>query len=366
MVGGRDKGSNLDRERTAMRDAAGTVLLFTFPEGKPRWRQFSAGLALDVVAIALLSTITFSIPRATEYHYTSIELVAPDLSQPAKIVTPKPRIVPPSAARLEQIAPVKPTEIQPSKLPQPEIAEIKPPVVAPAPVPAPKFDSPIVDKPAGPKIKDAVKTDLFAGSSAKPTLNKPAHEVQTGGFGDPNGVPPNPNSHGKPNIATVGSFDLPAGGGQGNGSGGTHGARGTVASAGFGNGIATEGGEGGRGSGAQGKVQLAAFGEAAPAEPSKPSPHVEQAATTAVSIESKPQPVYTSEARQLRIEGEVLLRVVFTADGRVRVENVIRGLGHGLDEAAVRAAQGIQFKPAQRAGHAVDSNATLHIVFQLS
>ena len=38
----------------------------------------------------------------------------------------------------------------------------------------------------------------------------------------------------------VGSFDLPAGGGYGNGSGGNSGARGTVASAGFGNGVAAQ------------------------------------------------------------------------------------------------------------------------------
>jgi len=57
---------------------------------------------------------------------------------------------------------------------------------------------------------------------------------------------------------------------------------------------------------------------------------------------------------------------VFTADGHVQVMNVVRGLGHGLDEAAQRAAQGIRFTPATRDGHAVDSNAILHIIFQLS
>jgi len=32
----------------------------------------------------------------------------------------------------------------------------------------------------------------------------------------------------------------------------------------------------------------------------------------------------------------------------------------------VRAAERIKFKPAQREGKAVDSNATLHIIFQLA
>jgi len=48
------------------------------------------------------------------------------------------------------------------------------------------------------------------------------------------------------------------------------------------------------------------------------------------------------------------------------VVRVVKGLGHGLDEAAVRAAQQIRFKPASRGGNAVDFPATVHIVFQLA
>jgi TonB family protein len=80
----------------------------------------------------------------------------------------------------------------------------------------------------------------------------------------------------------------------------------------------------------------------------------------------KPNPVYTEEARRLRLEGEVLLEVVFGASGELRVLRVVRGLGHGLDEAAVRSAQQIRFKPAKREGQAVDSVATLHVRFQLA
>ena len=80
----------------------------------------------------------------------------------------------------------------------------------------------------------------------------------------------------------------------------------------------------------------------------------------------KPKPDYTDEARKLKIEGEVLLRVLFAAGGEVRVLDVIRGLGRGLDENAIRAAQQIRFKPAQRDGQPVDSTATVHIVFQLA
>jgi TonB family protein len=88
------------------------------------------------------------------------------------------------------------------------------------------------------------------------------------------------------------------------------------------------------------------------------------AAPTAVEILSKPRPLYTDEARQLRIEGEVLLEVLFSASGTARVERILRGLGHGLDEAAAASAANIRFRPAQRAGQPVDQLATVHITFQ--
>ena len=64
----------------------------------------------------------------------------------------------------------------------------------------------------------------------------------------------------------------------------------------------------------------------------------------------KPKPAYTREARDLGLEGEVVLDVLFTASGDVRVLTVMRGLGHGLDEAAVRAAQARRACRARRAG----------------
>jgi TonB family protein len=89
-------------------------------------------------------------------------------------------------------------------------------------------------------------------------------------------------------------------------------------------------------------------------------------ATSAVEITFKPNPVYTQEARDLKLEGEVLLEVEFSAAGQLHVNRVVRGLGHGLDEAAVAAANKIRFKPATRSGQAVDSTAIVHVVFQLA
>ena len=81
---------------------------------------------------------------------------------------------------------------------------------------------------------------------------------------------------------------------------------------------------------------------------------------------SKPAPSYTIEARQRKIEGDVELEVEFTATGQVRVIRVVQGLGYGLDESAVKAAEKIRFAPARRDGQAVDAQGRLKIVFRLS
>jgi TonB family protein len=94
---------------------------------------------------------------------------------------------------------------------------------------------------------------------------------------------------------------------------------------------------------------VAAFGDSAPIE-----------------ILFKPKPRYTDEAEALGIQGTVVLEVEFTASNEVRVLRVIRKLGHGLDEAAVRAAEQIRFKPARRQGVAVDSRVTVQIEFHLT
>ena len=60
------------------------------------------------------------------------------------------------------------------------------------------------------------------------------------------------------------------------------------------------------------------------------------------------------------------LEVEFTADGKVKVLRVVRGLGYGLDEMAQRAAVQIRFKPATSKGSPVDFRANLTIVFRLT
>jgi len=269
---------------------------------------------------------------------------------------PKP-IVAPLPAKPVLVEPPKPKPPEPPKL-----AEIKPPEVVQRDKPLPKATAQI-EQPdvAAPKLE--VRTNVFStGSSAKPTTNLPASQVQTGGFGDPNGIR-GEGKAGKPgNIASLGSFDLPVGEGAGNGTGGAKGVKGVVASTGFGNGVATVGSGSG---GSTRAVHTTGFDAEAPkTEPARKRDLGPP--QTPVEILSKPKPEYTEEARKLKLEGEVLLRVLFTAGGEPRVLEVVRGLGHGLDETAVRAAQQIKFKPALRDGVPVDSTATVHILFQLA
>jgi TonB family protein len=66
------------------------------------------------------------------------------------------------------------------------------------------------------------------------------------------------------------------------------------------------------------------------------------------------------------LEGDVVIDLVFLANGSVQVNHVVSGLGHGLDESAVQAAQQIKFKPAKRDGEAVDFPARVRIEFRLA
>ena len=97
-----------------------------------------------------------------------------------------------------------------------------------------------------------------------------------------------------------------------------------------------------------------------------PAPSAAAFGDSAIEILFKPKPRYTEEAETLRIQGTVVLEVEFTASNDVRVVRVIQRLGHGLDEAAVRAAEQIRFKPAHRQGVAVDSRVTVQIEFALT
>jgi outer membrane biosynthesis protein TonB len=57
---------------------------------------------------------------------------------------------------------------------------------------------------------------------------------------------------------------------------------------------------------------------------------------------------------------------MFGANGTLHVNRIVKGLGHGLDEAATSAANKMRFKPALRNGQPMDSTAIVHVSFQMA
>jgi len=84
-----------------------------------------------------------------------------------------------------------------------------------------------------------------------------------------------------------------------------------------------------------------------------------------VRIISKPTPIYTELARNKKIEGDVVIDLIFTADRRIIVVRILRTLGFGLDETAVQAVSEIVFRPATENGRAVDFEARARVEFRL-
>ncbi|HWX54961.1 MAG TPA: energy transducer TonB [Verrucomicrobiae bacterium] len=323
---------------------------------QPRKTRFVLSVVLHTAALALLVEIValLASPRVEPAAYARVTpLIAP---VPPAIVKKRVTIPPtPVVAKLETFKPV----IAPPPPPKPvEVVKATPSVIHPK-----EWDAPVVAeiKPI-PAKKVVLNNVLASGSSAAPTLQKPPRLVQTGGFGDPQGVR-GTSDKGQLRAAALGSFDLPAGQGNGNGTAGSRGVKGTVASAGFGDGVA---GPGSGDHGRKGQVAQAGFDQVAGASPSSKPKAEAKPDLTPVEILYKPRPVYTDEARKLHVEGEVLMEVTFSAAGSLQDMRVVRGLGHGLDEAARRAAAQIKFRPAKRAGQPVDSVAVVHIVFELA
>lgn len=87
--------------------------------------------------------------------------------------------------------------------------------------------------------------------------------------------------------------------------------------------------------------------------------------TQKVRVLSKPEPVYTESARKYQITGTVVLRALFSADGKVTDIYVIKKLPHGLTGACIKAARGISFTPAVKDGHPVSMYMELQYNFNL-
>ena len=323
------------------------------PEGESRSRFFGAGLVLESIAVTIVVLLPMLMPQKFEaaQHYWVIPIEAPHI----EAWKPQPKPAPVIKRVVAKVVP-KPAEVP---VPKPKIYNpvVRTPILRP--VVAKKVQAPVQLA----KVFPDPSPSILLGSSAIPTLKKPRQDVQTGGFGDPEGVPDNGRRDRNPNITQLGSYDLPAGTGQGNGTGGSKGSKGVVASTGFGNEVAAGTGV----TGNRGAVHQGGFAdEAATASAPKARQNAATSNTKPVEILFKPKPEYTSEARTKKIEGDVLLQVVFTASGEVRVQRIVQGLGFGLDDSAESAARQIRFRPAELDGRAVDSDVVVHITFALA
>ena len=198
------------------------------PNTKPRMSAMGTSLVIQIALAAFVVLVPQLfpeqlIPRAM---YMVTEIAGPPLEIPAP---PPPKI---PVAKSQEVEPPPPVE-QPA--PKPNVAKLfAPRIEAPKPKPRqvkeaelPKVNETFQplklelanNQPARPR--EPVKTGMMTGGSSAPaTIDKPIDKVQTGGFGDPNGVsgPSDPNK--RANIGQFGSPALPPGPGYGNGTGG--------------------------------------------------------------------------------------------------------------------------------------------------
>lgn len=79
----------------------------------------------------------------------------------------------------------------------------------------------------------------------------------------------------------------------------------------------------------------------------------------------KPEPAYTSEARENQITGTVVLSAVFAETGEVTDIQIIKGLSHGLNDRCIEAAKQIKFVPAESNGKKISFRMRLEYNFNL-
>ena len=309
-----------------------------------RWKCFLAGWGTQAGLVAAALYLNFlllcSIEQVKGYVVTSLVVPVPTTMRAEPVLHLRVRTT--SAPILMEVWPAKlvvplevrrPKELQPAvNAPDLKLASSAPelPKISNAPAP----------------LANVVATNTFATPTTMiPGIAKSAPDVQTGGFGDANGIPAKRDGKHGVNIGLKGSGNLPMSVGFGNGLGGSNGERGVAVA---------------------GAVIRSAGFDQLMAKRRKPEPEITNGAANPVEIIFKPRPRYTEEGRRLKIEGEVRLEVRFTAEGQVHVVKVLQGLGYGLDEQALHCAEQIKFKPAMHAGRAVDSTAVVHIIFELA
>jgi TonB family protein len=332
------------------------------PEPERSTASFVTSSVINGIILALVLYIGATAKHVLEqHHYEMTELIAPTTPPPQPKIKepPPPKLPPPEPPKVKLEAPK--IEMPKPKPPEPKPIQMEAKLTAPVMKPA---------KPAivlAPQPKAALTAAMPAQTPQVKPSTAPVH------LGETFGATPNPNATRPATVAAIGN---PYGGMQGPAVA----PHGVVGSTGIGDGV-----KAGSNAGTVGKVASAgipgatgdstgkAYGKVASAgipTAVAAAPMAQRAAaaptTSNLEVISKPPVQYTSEARQLKVEGDVVLRVTFLADGQVVVHDVVKGLGHGLDEEARKVAQHIHFRPATRDGHPIDLTTTITISFQLA
>lgn len=335
-------------------------------------RASSWVISLAIHAVAIAALLSYHAAVQTPSNFAEQEVVTPLVYVPPpakpvrapveKIRAPRPFVKTPPpvqhASAIKVMPPIIPPKQEKPTIAMPETTQSTPPPLAVAKLQTPDLPS---HPPPAPAPVIPVKTGVFGGQGESPNGHTPSPrlEVQTGGFGSAEGGRPESAVNGNGSGVHAGGFGAAQraeSSGNGNGAG--------VHAGGFGD-AERQGAPSGNGK--SGLVASAGFGTAA-AGPAAPVQRQAQntPSETPVEVLWKPKPVYTEQAREKKLEGDVTLEVMFRASGDVQVLRVVHGLGLGLDESARAAAQQIRFRPGKKDGVPVDRTGVVLIKFELS
>ena len=295
------------------------------PEPEGRTRSFITSSVVNgcILLLALLVGMIVK-PKLIEHHIEQTTLLLPETKapEPVKLKVQTPKIEPPKLPEIKLDAPKismpkiepkleKPIQME-AKLTTPVLKEARPAVIlAPQPKAALTAAMPAQDSHVKPSTAPVHLGETF-GAKPNPNATRPA---TIAAIGNPYGGMTGPSvaPHG-----VVGSTGI----GNGLKSGSNAGIVGKVASAGI------PGGTGTAAVATQGKVASAAIPKGTAVAAAAPVA-VTAPTTTRLEVLSKPAVQYTPEARQMKVQGDVVLRVTFTASGQVQVQGVL-GTVQGL------------------------------------
>jgi TonB family protein len=335
------------------------------PEPEGRTRSFVTSCIVNGIIVAVVLIVSILVkPAIIQHKFEQTELILPTNPPPPP---PKVKIPPPPPMKELPRPPQVKLEAPKIEMPKPK-PEPKPVVMEAKVTPLPTIKAPKPQIVLAPQPKSVLTAAMPAQNDQVKASTKAVH------LGETFGVTPNPSANRPATVAAIGN---PYGGmtgpavaphgvvgstGIGNGlkSGSNAGTAGKVASAGIPGGTGTA--NGGYSNARVGSAGIPAA--VAAVTPTVATPAAPASTQAEVSI---PRPAYTDEAKQLKIQGAVVLRVTFYANGQIQVIGVLRGLGHGLDEEAKRAVQqGKVIRPATVNGKPMDSTTNITITFQLA